>query len=147
MTKEVLDAGVVVVVLVVVVAPLVTVLGLGLRVIGKAGLAMADALENLRKSNDAQSTALQTVMERQQLTLSDVKSLNQNFTDLSAKISKLPPDIQAGVTRALDDFLDRLGDTLKKHERVPMDFSPSGNSHNNPYASRPGNLWARLLGL
>jgi len=138
--KTVLDAGVVVVLIVVVVGPLVGVMGVGLRWIGKAGLAMANALESLRKSNDRQNELLQEIASHQFTELADVKKLNTQVSDLAEKIHKLPPDIQAGVTSALDGFLDKLTEALRRMPGLPPDFSARP-------PQRPVSIWTRLLGL
>lgn len=138
--KTVLDSGVVVVLIVVVVGPLVGVMGIGLRWVGKAGLAMANALESLRKSNDRQNDLLQELSTRQSVVFSDVKSLSTQVSDLAEKIHKLPPNIQQGVATALDGFLDKLTEALRKTPGVPPDFSARP-------PQRPISIWARLLGL
>lgn len=138
--KTVLDAGVVVTLIVVVVGPMVAVMGVGLRWIGKAGLAMANALESLRKSNDRQNELLQDLTARQLAGIADVKNLGEQLSELTDKIHKLPPDIQRGVTDALDSFLDKLAEALRKTPGVPPDFSLRPTQ-------QPVSIWARLFGL
>lgn len=139
MPKEVIDAGVAVVVLFVVVIGL-GVLGSGLRWIGKAGLAMATSLDNLRVSNEKQSQILQDMATRQMAGFAEVTTLGSQLSLLTEKIQRLPPDIQSGVATALDNFLDKLAEALRRTPGVPPDFDLRPGS-------RPVPFWARLFGL
>jgi len=122
-TKEVLDAGTVVVLAVVVISPLIAVIGFMARWAYNGSKANADATNRLNATLVEMTKTFQSNTDAQVATERRMTSIETKFSDLSHKIDKLPEHMKVGVVESLDTFLDKLTLALRESGSVPATFS------------------------
>lgn len=122
-TKEVLDAGTVVVLAVVVISPLIAVIGFMARWAYNGSKVNADATNRLNATLVELTKAFQSNTDAQVAAERRMTSMEGKFSELSHKIDKLPEHMKVGVVETLDAFLDKLTLALRESGSVPANFS------------------------